>query len=37
MFGQDYRAMTLGFPLESITDTEMRRRILMNIIAFLTR
>lgn len=35
--GQDYRAMTLGFPLESITDTEMRRRILMNIIAFLTR
>lgn len=35
--GQDYRSMTLGFPLESITDTAMRRRVLMNIIAFLTR
>ena len=35
--GQDYRSMTLGFPLESITDTAMRRRVLMNIIAFLSR
>lgn len=35
--GQDYRAITLGFPLESITDTEMRRRILMNLITFLIR
>jgi hypothetical protein len=35
--GQDYRAMTLGFPLESITDTTLRRRLLTNIISFLTR
>lgn len=35
--GQDYRAMTLGFPLESITDTALRRRLLMSIISFLTR
>ena len=35
--GQDYRAVTLGFPFESITDDEIRRRILMNIINFLIR
>lgn len=35
--GQDYRAMTLGFPLESIMDSGMRRRVLSSIIAFLIR
>ena len=35
--GKDYRAMTLGFPLESITDTDMRRTVLQNIINFLVR
>ena len=35
--GSDYRAMTIGFPLESITDTDFRRRLLSNIITFLIR
>ena len=35
--GADYRCLTLGFPLESVTDSGMRRRLLANIIAFLIR
>ena len=33
--GKDYRAMTLGFPLESIMDPELRRRTFMSAISFL--
>jgi len=35
--GPNYRTMTLGFPLECISDTSLRRRLLTNIIAFLIR
>ncbi|MCR5181300.1 MAG: hypothetical protein K6C30_08845 [Bacteroidaceae bacterium] len=35
--GHDYRSLTLGFPLENITDTSMRRTVFRNFINFLIR
>ena len=33
--GQDYRAFTMGFPFECITDATMRRAIMQGILSYL--
>ena len=33
--GQDYRAFTMGFPFECITDKSMRQAIMQGILSYL--